>query len=145
MAELREFMATREGVEGFVEPPTAVYATTVLLVAADGEYLRRPVRDEREARRLCGEYGVPLYEARKVGYPKRMRDYERGIRSARIGLEDLPPLDHDRRARRRSRPGQPSRTECSVAPLRGRSLRSVARAARRSTASMPSVTSPNTA
>ena len=92
VAELREFMATREGVEGFLEPQTAIYATTVLLVAGDGEYLRRPVRDERDARRLCEDHGVPLYEARKVGYPQRMRDYERGIRSARIRLEDLPPL-----------------------------------------------------
>jgi len=86
-------MATREGVEGFVEPPTTVYVMTLCLVAADGEYLRQPVKDDRQARRLCGEYGVPLYDARIVGYPKRMRDYERGVRQHRIALEDLPPLD----------------------------------------------------
>jgi hypothetical protein len=92
-SRLKEFMTSREGVEGFVEPPTPVYAMTLCLVAADGEYLRQPIKDEKAARRLCGEYGVPLYDARIVGYPKRMRDFERGVRSNRINLEDLPPLD----------------------------------------------------
>lgn len=76
-----------------MEPPTSVYAMTVCAVAGDGEYLRQPVRDEKQARKLCAEHGVPLYDARIVGYPKRMRDYERGARTRRIGLEDLPPLD----------------------------------------------------
>lgn len=92
LAELREFMGTREGVEGYLEPPTAIYATTLLLVAGDGEYLRRPVKDERQARKACEEHGIPLYEARRVGYPQRMKDYERGIRRDRISLDDLPPL-----------------------------------------------------
>jgi hypothetical protein len=93
IAELKEFMTTREGVEGFVEPPTAVYAMTLCLVAADGEYRRQPVRDERQARTLCADHGVPIYDARIVGYPKRMRDYERGVRQQRVSLDDLPPLD----------------------------------------------------
>ena len=92
-SRLKEFMTSREGVEGFVEPPTPVYAMTLCLVAADGEYLRQPVKDERQARRLCGEFGIPLYDARIVGYPKRMRDYEKGVKQARISLEDMPPLD----------------------------------------------------
>lgn len=86
-------MTSREGVEAFVEPPTQVYAMTLCVVAADGEYLRQPIKDEKQAKRLCGEYGIPLYDARIVGYPKRMRDYERGVRQHRIELEDLPPLD----------------------------------------------------
>ncbi len=86
-------MDSRDGVEAFVEPPTSVYAMTLCLVAADGEYLRQPVRDERQARKLCGEHGVPLYDARIVGYPKRMREYERGVRQQQVSLEDLPPLD----------------------------------------------------
>lgn len=93
LAELKDFIATREGVEAYVEPPTAVYALTICLVAADGEHVRRPVKDERQARHLCDDHGVPLYDARKVGYPSRMREYERGVRSQRVGLEDLPPLD----------------------------------------------------
>ncbi|MBA2528761.1 MAG: oxidoreductase [Euzebyales bacterium] len=90
---LSRFMDSRDGVEAFVEPPTSVYAMTLCLVAADGEYLRQPVRDERQARKLCGEHGVPLYDARIVGYPKRMREYERGVRQQQVSLEDLPPLD----------------------------------------------------
>lgn len=93
LEELRTFLASREGVEGYLEPATAVYAMTLLLVAGDGEYLRRAVRDERQARKLCTDHGVPVYEARKVGYPKRMKDYERGIRQQRVSLDDLPPLD----------------------------------------------------
>jgi hypothetical protein len=89
-AELKEFLASRDGVEGFIEPPTAVYAMTLCLVAADGEYRRQPVKDERQARALCAEHGIPVYDARIVGYPKRMRDYERGVRQQRISLEDMP-------------------------------------------------------
>lgn len=93
LAELEGFLRTREGIEAYLEPPTAVYATTLCLVAADGEFLRRPVKDDHEAHTLCGEHHIPLYDARKVGYPKRMRDYQRGARQQRISLEDLPPLD----------------------------------------------------
>ena len=90
--ELIAFMRERDGVEAFVEPPTVVYAMSVCLVAADGEYLRQPVKDEKQARKLCSEHGVPLYDARIVGYPKRMREYERGVRGRRVALEDMPPL-----------------------------------------------------
>jgi hypothetical protein len=92
-AELEQFLRSREGVEGYLEPRTTVYATTLCLVAADGEFLRRPVKDERQAHVLCGQYQVPLYDARKVGYPKRMREYQKGTSQRRISLEDLPPLD----------------------------------------------------
>jgi hypothetical protein len=93
LAELKQFMGSRDGVEGYIEPPTTIYAMTLCLVAADGEYLRRPVRDQRQAKQLCAESGVPVYDARIVGYPKRMREYERGMRQHRITLDDLPPLD----------------------------------------------------
>lgn len=89
--ELEEFIRARRGVEAFLEPKTAVYSTTVLLVAADGEYLRRPIRDRAQAERLCEQCTVPLYDASKVGYPKRMRDYERGVRRESVDLDDLPP------------------------------------------------------
>jgi hypothetical protein len=93
LADLKAFLGGRQGVEGFIEPPTAVYAMTLLLVAGDGEYLRRPVKSEKQARGLCADHGVPVYEARRVGYPQRMKDYERGIRRKAVSLEDLPPLD----------------------------------------------------
>lgn len=89
--ELHEFFRSRSGVEGYLEPKTAIYSTTLLLVAADGEYLRRPVRDREQAVAVCEKHGAPLYDAAKVGYPKRMRDYDRGIRRDTVSLEDLPP------------------------------------------------------
>lgn len=91
--ELKAFMAEREGVEGYVEPPTQVYAMSLCLVAADGEFIRRPVKSDKHARELCKGHGIPLYDARIVGYPRRMKEYERGVRQERVALEDLPPLD----------------------------------------------------
>jgi hypothetical protein len=93
LAELRAFMTSREGVEAFVEPPTSIYAMTLCLVAGDGEHLRRAIKDEKQAKELCSAHGVPLYDARIVGYPKRMKDFERGIRQPKIDLADLPPLE----------------------------------------------------
>lgn len=91
--EIREFMKSRDGVEAYVEPPTSVYAMSLCLVAADGEYLRRPVKDDLQARKVCAEQGIPVYDARIVGYPRRMREFQKGQRQPRIGLEDLPPLN----------------------------------------------------
>ncbi len=93
--ELEHFVEGRSGVEGFLEPATTVYPTTLLLVAGDGEYLRRPILDADRARKLCERHNLPLYDAAKVGYPKRMRDYDRGIRREAIELEDLPPWPGD--------------------------------------------------
>lgn len=86
-------MESREGVEAFIEPPTSVYAMSLCVVAADGEYIRRPVKDAKQANTLAGKHGVPIYDARIVGYPRRMREYDRGVRSKRVNLEDLPPLE----------------------------------------------------
>jgi hypothetical protein len=93
--DLEEFLGSRHGVEGYLEPKTAIYSTTLLLVAADGEYLRRPVRDREHAAAVCAKHGAPLYDAAKVGYPKRMRDYDRGLRRDTVRLEDLPPWPDD--------------------------------------------------
>lgn len=93
VAELKAFLAEKQGVEGFIEPQTSIYAMTLLLVAGDGEYLRRPVKHDKQARKLCDDHGIPLYAVRKVGYPQRMKDFERGIRRKAVSLEDLPPLE----------------------------------------------------
>ncbi|MEX0952917.1 MAG: hypothetical protein WDZ26_03710 [Nitriliruptoraceae bacterium] len=93
--ELEAFARSRTGVEAFLEPRTSVYSTTLLLVADDGEYLRRPVDDGAHAAHLCRDLDVPLYEAAKVGYPRRLRDFERGQRTARVELSDLPPWPTD--------------------------------------------------
>lgn len=73
---LREWAAQRTGVEAFVEPKTSVTPMTVVLVAADGEWTRRPADGPAGARRLGEQLGIPVYDVQKVRYPQRMRDYD---------------------------------------------------------------------
>ncbi|WP_205745926.1 hypothetical protein [Egibacter rhizosphaerae] len=93
VSDLKEFLGSRRGVEAYVEPPTAVYAMTLVLVAGDGEYIRRPVKHAKQAHQIADDAGIPIYDARIVGYPQRMRDYDRGVRRDPIALDDLPPLE----------------------------------------------------
>jgi hypothetical protein len=72
---LLEFIRSRPGVEAYLEPRTAVTDTTVVLVAADGEWTRRRVGSPEAAESLTKKHGVPLYEAARVGYPQRMREW----------------------------------------------------------------------
>ncbi len=75
LAELREFAKSRAGVEAFVEPQTSVSQLSIVLVAADGESIRRRVGTAKAASDLARGLKIPIYDAHKVGYPKRMRDY----------------------------------------------------------------------
>jgi hypothetical protein len=75
LAHLEQFVASRRGVEGYVEPRTAVTETTIALVAADGEWTRRRIDGPDVARRLSRELGIPVYDAQVTGYPQRMRDW----------------------------------------------------------------------
>lgn len=75
LVHLEQFVATRRGVEGFVEPRTAVTETTILLVAGDGEWTRRRIDGPDVARRLSTDLAVPVYDAQVTGYPQRMRDW----------------------------------------------------------------------
>ena len=72
---LEQFVTTREGIEGFVEPRTAVSDVTLLLVAWDGEYTRRHVPSTDWAYAFCRRRGIKAYEAGVVGIPQRMREY----------------------------------------------------------------------
>ena len=74
-AHLARFARSRDGVEAFVEPRTSVTETTVVLVAADGEWTRRRVPGPQAAHQLAHRLGIPAYDAAVVGYPQRMRDY----------------------------------------------------------------------
>jgi hypothetical protein len=74
---LRNFVQTRRGVEGFVEPRTTVSEVTLLLVAHDGEWTRRRVPSVEWAHDFANRLGVPSYDAALVGIPQRMRDYNR--------------------------------------------------------------------
>jgi hypothetical protein len=74
---LTEFASTRRGVEGFVEPRTAVSDVTLMLVAHDGEWTRRRVPSVEWAHAFANKRGIPSYDAAVVGYPARMREYNR--------------------------------------------------------------------
>ena len=74
---LLEFIRTRRGVEGFVEPRTTITDVTLLLVAHDGEWTRRRVPSEKWAHDFANRNGVPSYDAGLVGIPDRMRAYNR--------------------------------------------------------------------
>ncbi len=73
---LRQWVADHTGVEAFVEPKTTVTDVTVVLVAADGEWTRRPTGGEAGARRLSQRLNIPVYDVQKVGYPQRMREFD---------------------------------------------------------------------
>ena len=75
LVALREFVESRRGVEAFVEPATSVTQTTVLLVASDGEWTRKRIASPKVASDFARKQGIPLYDANRVGYPQRRRDY----------------------------------------------------------------------
>ena len=75
LEHLAEFVRSRRGVEGFIEPKTTVTETTVLLVAHDGEWTRRRIDSPESARRFAHQLAMPIYDIRLMGYPQRMRDY----------------------------------------------------------------------
>jgi len=74
---LRDWVRDRRGVEGFVEPRTAVSDVTLLLVAHDGEWTRRRVPSVEWAHQFANKHQVPSYDAAVVGVPDRMREYNR--------------------------------------------------------------------
>ena len=73
---LRDWARSHMGVEAFVEPRTTVTETTVLLVAADGEWTRRRIAGPDAARKLARRLAIPVYDVQLVGYPQRMRDHD---------------------------------------------------------------------
>jgi hypothetical protein len=96
LAHLEQFVATRRGVEGYVEPRTAVTETTILLVAADGEWTRRRIDGPEVARRLSRDLAVPVYDAQVTGYPQRMRDWNKGHPAPRDSQARRGPLQDGR-------------------------------------------------
>ncbi|NHD17331.1 MULTISPECIES: oxidoreductase [Actinopolyspora] len=80
---LRQWASERRGVEGFLEPPTQMTEATIVFVAHDGEWTRRRIGDRDKAMRFTHRLGIPFYEVHKVGYPQRMRDYQRKQRVLR--------------------------------------------------------------
>ena len=88
-AHLAHFARSRGGVEAFVEPRTAVTETTVVLVAADGEWTRRRVPGPQAAHQLAHRLGIPAYDAAVVGYPQRMREWTSRLASDAKARRDI--------------------------------------------------------
>ena len=97
-------MATRRGVEGYVEPRTAVTETTIVLVAADGEWTRRRIDGPDVARRLSRDLAIPVYDAQVTGYPQRMRDWSARQKNDRPGTCAVLPHRGSPRDRPRGGP-----------------------------------------
>ena len=89
---LQEFIKSRRGVEGFVEPRTTVTDVTLLLVAHDGEWTRRRVPSVKWAHDFANRNGVPSYDAGLVGIPSRMREYNRRQKQPRRPQEGQGPV-----------------------------------------------------
>jgi hypothetical protein len=79
---LAAWASSRRGVEGFVEPQTATTATTLVLVAGDGEWTRRRVPSPKAAFGFGSDQGIPVYDVAAVGYPARMREWTARRRAA---------------------------------------------------------------
>lgn len=70
---LRSFVSAHEGCEAYIEPPTPVTQTTMIVVAGTGEFTRRRVPDEATARKLAKDLGIVAFDVNLSGYPSRMR------------------------------------------------------------------------
>lgn len=74
VAHLERFVATRDGVEAYLEPPTRFIPATVILIGHDGEWTRRKM-EPADVFELGHRLGIPVYDVARLGYPQRMRDY----------------------------------------------------------------------
>lgn len=113
MAALGDWASIRHGVEAYVEPRTSFNEPTVVLVASDGESMRRRVESYKAAAELARRLGIPVYDANRVGYPQRMRDYavrQQGTASGRGGAAH-------RSDPRRSTPGGGRTSASRATPL----------------------------
>jgi len=99
LSKLAAFASERKGVEGYVEPRTATQPTTLLLVDRDGDSIRGPVREARDAVAFCERHALPVYDASVIGYPQRMIDFERRGGRAPADNFDSEIADLERRLR----------------------------------------------
>jgi hypothetical protein len=91
---LREWVnsrgAIKGGVEAYVEPQTSFSPTTIVLVAGDGEFIRRRVGSPDAAAKFARSMGIPIYDTNRVGLPQRMRDYALRKKPAQIPSSSTP-------------------------------------------------------
>ena len=80
-AHLDAFVATRTGVEAWIEPASGFNKDSLLLVAGNGEWTRRAVPSLEWAEQYARQTGLRSYPAGVVGYPQRMRDWDLAARA----------------------------------------------------------------
>lgn len=74
---LKQFAESRKGVEAYIEPKTSVTQTTLLLVASDGESIRRRVASAQAGYDFARKkLQIPVYDSNLVGIPSRKREYD---------------------------------------------------------------------
>nr|MCW2729068.1 hypothetical protein [Aeromicrobium sp.] len=74
---LKEFATSRRGVEAWIEPKTSVTQTTLLLVAHDGESIRRRVTSAQAGHDFARKkLQIPVYDSNLVPIPARKREYD---------------------------------------------------------------------
>lgn len=83
ITHLKAFVAEHEGCEAFIEPPTRVTQTTMVVVAETGQWTRRRVPDIDSARKVAKQLGIPAYDVNLSGYPSRMREWNERQRKGR--------------------------------------------------------------
>jgi hypothetical protein len=95
---LRQFAASRRGVEAWIEPQTSVTQTTLLLVAHDGESIRRRVASPQAGHDFARKkLQIPVYDSNLVPIASRKREFD--LRKARSAPTPRAPA-----------PAAPSRT-----------------------------------
>lgn len=97
LKELEGFAEERKGVEGYIEPRTSTSPTTLLLVDRDGDHRRAPVREPEDAVDFCDARGIPVYDAQVIGYPKRMKDFEKRRRTVDASALDAEIAELEKR------------------------------------------------
>jgi hypothetical protein len=105
LKELEAFAREHKGVEGYIEPRTATHPTTLLLVDRGGDNYRGEVLDPEDAVSFCERLGIPVYDAKVVGYPQRMRDFDLKGRRATTEDVDAKIAEIEKRLRESGPPG----------------------------------------
>lgn len=80
---LQAFVASHPGCEAYIEPPTRVTQTTMIIVAGTGEFTRRKVPDAEAGAKLAKQLGILAFDVNLSGYPSRMRTWVEQQRKAR--------------------------------------------------------------
>jgi len=75
-ALLTDFIDTHPGVQAWVEEATGFNKASLLLVAKDGEWLRRAVPSIEWGRDFASRQHLTCYTAGIDPYPQRMRDWD---------------------------------------------------------------------